>query len=236
MRNELLTIVTFLWSDPARKRNYTFTPDHVLVLRNMVARHLTIPHEFVCVTDRPFNAPGIRCVRLDATKHVPGTVFARLMLRRPDIGGILGRRILSLDLDCVIVGNIDYIAERPEDAVFWRNPNFPAPGRAFYQTSIQLFTAGARSELWTDFDPQETPRWINRRFGGAEQAWVSERLDWNEAYWDELDGVYGAGRLGGEGVYTELPANARIVFTPGNREPSQPETQEKHPWIRDHYK
>lgn len=239
MKDDFLTVTCFLWTDPTRKsrgHDYTFTPDHVVILRNMVARHLTIPHEFVCVTDKPFRAEGIRCVPLDMTKHVPGTVFARLMLRRPDIGGYLGKRICNLDLDCVVVGSLDDIVGRSEDSVFWRNPNYPAPGRAFYQTSIQLFTAGARSELWNDFDPTWTPTWVNRRYGGAEQAWVSERLSWDEAHWDESHGIYGAGRLGGKGVYSELPDNARIVFFPGNREPSQPETQAKHPWIKEHYR
>jgi len=241
MKDDFLTVVTYLWTDPARIRNYTFNPGHVVILRNMVARHLSRPHEFVCVTNSKQVADTlardtIRCVPLDGTTHVPGTVFARLMQRRPDIGGILGHRILSLDLDCVIVGGLDPIVDRNEESVWWRNPNFPAPQRAFYQTSIQLFTAGSRSELWTDFDPQITPSWVNRRFGGREQAWVSERLDWDEPYWDESHGVYGAGRLGGEGIYTELPANARIVFTPGNRAPHQPETQEKHPWIEEHYR
>ena len=236
IEDEFVCVVCFLWTAPSRKRSYTFTPDHVVVLKNMVARHLSMPHEFVCVTDQPFEADGIRCIPLDATKHVPGTVFARLMMRHPKIGGVLGRRILSLDLDCVIVDSIVPIVDRSDDAVFWRNPNYGTPGRAFYQTSIQLFDAGARSELWTDFDPKFTPSWVNRRFGGAEQAWASERLKWDEAYWDEKNGIYGAGRLGGEGVYTELPDNARIVFLPGNRMYDQKETQEKHPWILPHLK
>ena len=209
----------------------------------MVQRNLTLPHEFVCVTDSADTAKElakdkIRCVPLDMAKHVPGTCFVRLMLRHPNLAGWLGRRIMNLDLDCVIVGNIDEIASRAEDSVFWHNPNFPAPRRAFYQTSIQLLTAGTRSELWHDFDPTLTPRWVNRRFGGAEQAWVSERLGWDEAYWDASHGIYGAGRLGDriDGVGTELPDNAKIVFFPGNREPGQPEVQERHPWVNEHYR
>jgi hypothetical protein len=206
----------------------------------MVSRHLSRPFEFICITDQPFQADGIRFVQLDWTKHVPGTVFARLMLHHPRIGGVLGRRILNLDLDCVIVNSLDPIVDRDEAAVFWRNPNFPQPQRAFYQTSIQLLTAGARSELWRDFNPNETPKWVNRRFGGREQAWVSERLPWTEAHWTDKDGIYGAGRLFkgrmGDGVRTELPENARIVAFPGDRIPSQSEVQKSHPWILEHYR
>jgi hypothetical protein len=69
---------------------------------------------------------------------------------------------------------------------------------------------------------------------------VSERLPWTEPYWDERDGIYGAGRLfHGEpdkGVTTELPDNACIVSFPGNRMPDQPEIQALHPWIKEHYR
>lgn len=232
----MFTVLTFLWVDPDRARDYDFNFDHVHILKNMVERNLSIPHEFVCVTD--YDIEGIRTEPLDWEKHVPGTCFVRLMMRKPGWAESIGAtRCLSLDLDMVIVDDLTPIVDRPEDCVFWHNPNFPKPRRAFYQTSMQLFDAGARPELWTDFDTKETPKWVNWRFGGAEQAWVSERLDWAEAHWDHRDGVYGAGRLAdwGDGVQSSLPSNARIVSFPGNREPSQPEVQEKHPWVRDAY-
>ena len=202
----------------------------------MVSRSLTVPHRFVCVTDD--NIDGVDCVPLDWRKHVPGTVFIRLMQHRPDIKDVFGQdvtRILSLDLDVVITGNIDHIVSRPESAVWWRNPNHPKPGRAFFQSSVQFFEPGARSFLWSDFDPKETVKFVNWRFGGKEQAWLAERLEWNEATYTDADGIYGAGRLGSKGIGSELPENACIVSFPGAREPSQPETQQIHPWIRNWY-
>lgn len=202
----------------------------------MVARNLTVAHRRVVVTHRPDlleHVSGIEVVALDDRKHVPGTCFLRLMLHRPDIEELLGPRVWALDVDCVVTGGLDSLVNRDEDYVVWRNPNWPSPRRAFYQTSSQLVTAGARSELWADFDPQETPKWVNRRFGGAEQAWVSERLPWNEAHWTAADGVYGFKRLNGAGIDVELPDDARIVFTPGNREPGQ---LKAIPWIEEHYR
>ena len=80
---------------------------------------------------------------------------------------------------------------------------------------------------------------MNRRFGGFEQAWLSEILPWDEAYFDDKDGIYGAGRLGDANpesmVETELPDNARIVVLPGNRAPHQAHVQEKHRWIAGAY-
>ena len=231
----MITVATYYWRDETRdNRGYVFNHDHIRVLRNMVERNLTLPHRFVCVTDD--KVEGVETVPLDWRKHVPGTVFMRLMQHNPEWAKAhLGERIMSLDLDVVITGSLDKLASRTEDFIIWRNPNFPQKGRAFYQSSVQLFNAGARPQLWTDFDPIETPKWVNWRFGGKEQAWISERLEWDEAYFDYRDGVYGAGRLAGPGVYSELPENACIVSFPGAREPSQPEVQEKHRWVKEYY-
>ena len=231
----MFTVVTYLWKDSERlDRGYTFSHEHVRILKRMVERNLTVPHRFVCVSDEPID--GVNTVPLDWRKHVPGTVFLRLMQHRPDIADLLGQRILSLDVDIVITGNIDHIAQRPEDFVIWRNPNFPTPKRAFFQGSVQLFNAGARTCLWEDFDPQATPKWVNWRFGGREQAWISERLEWTEATFSAQDGIFGAGRLGGAGVYSDLPKEARIVSFPGARAPWQEDTQSKYPWIKEFYK
>lgn len=244
MKNNLLTFASFLWSDPARRRSYTFTAQHAIILRNMLKRHCNLPHEFICITDsrdaaETLSKENIRCVPMDTSKHVPGTCAVKLMARRPDIGGILGRRIALLDLDIVIVANVDEIFGREEDCVFFRNPNYTEGGRrAFYQGSIQLFDAGARSFLYTEFDPKVTPGLANRRFGGMEQAWISERLGWNESVWTEEDGIYGAGRLGdnSENASVDLPNDAKIIVFPGDRIPDQQHIQEKFSWVKEHYK
>jgi hypothetical protein len=246
----VISVVCYFWIDPARRRSYQITPEDVRIWDRMVERNLTVPHRRICVTHRPDLIDFMETVPLDTAKHVPGTCAVKLMTWRPDIASALGERILLMDVDCVVTGNMDSLVDRPEDVVLWKNPNYQEGGRrGFYQGSMQLLTAGARPFLWEDFDPKVSPGIYNRRFGGAEQAWISERLntawpdsgwEWKEAYWTEADGVYGAGRLFngrmGEGVQTELPENAKIVFLPGDRAPSQPEVQAAHPWIKDHWR
>lgn len=223
-------------------------PQDVWAWNEMVGRNLTIPHRRVCITHVPELFPFMETVPLDCAKHVPGTCLVKLMTWRPDIESVLGKRIVVMDVDCVVTGNLDPLFDRSEDVVLWKNPNYePGGKRGFYQGSMQMLTAGARPQLWDDMQPEVLP-WLNRRFGGAEQCWISERLntsypepgwEWTEPHWTEADGVYGAGRLFngrmGEGVQTELPDNARIVFTPGDRAPNQPEVQRAHPWIAKHY-
>ena len=177
----MLSVVCWYWVDPARQRGYQFTPEDVRIWDAMIARNLTVPHRRICVTHRPDLIDFMETVPLDCTKHVPGTCAVKLMAWRPDIASALGERILSMDIDCVVTGNLDAIVDRDEDVVLWENPNYETGGkRGYYQGSLQLFSAGARPFLWEDFDPNTTPSWLNRRFGGAEQCWISERL--NTAY------------------------------------------------------
>jgi hypothetical protein len=242
----MLTVIAFYWIDPARARNVVLTPQDVRIWRSMVQRNLTIPHQIKLVTHRPDLFEDFDCVPLDLAKHVPGTCLVKLQAHK--IGGVAkeGERVWLMDIDLVVTGPLDPLVARDEPMVFFKNPNFEVGGkRGFIQGSLQLFTVGATEFLYSDFDPRRDMAWINRRFGGAEQCWISERLntqyplmgwEWDVPYWDESSGVYGAGRLFGgkmgNGVTTELPANARIVVTPGDRKATDPRTQEQHPWMR----
>lgn len=246
----MITVACFFWRDDARRRNVQLTREDVRVWDSMVGRNLTVPHRRVCVTHRPDLIDFMPTIPLDMEKHVPGTCFVKLQAHK--VGGVAkaGDRVLLMDIDCVVTGNIDHIAMSPEPAKFWLNPNFHVGGRrGFVQGSLQLFSVGATEFLHREFDPRTVPAWVNRRFGGAEQAWISERLNdeypdagwtWSVSHFTEQDGIYGAGRLFdgkmGNGVTSELPSNARIVFTPGDRSPSQPEFMQAHPWARDHWR
>ncbi len=219
------------------------------LLRSQVFRHLDMPHEFVCVTDRPGDIDnGIRTIPIDKRLHIPGGRYAKLAIFAPDAGEVFGSRILTLDLDVVIVDDITPLVDRPEDLVLWRNPNFGLKRRAFYNTSIMLVTAGARPGLYTGFDAQRTPQEAlgATGWGGTDQCALSYMLSrdrrfnaasFKEAFWTADDGVYGQGRLGDycpDLAHIILPENARIVFFPGRRHPKMPEMQKKHPWIVEH--
>lgn len=234
----MVTVTCFWWHDAQAKCRhvYEYTPEHVRVLRDMVQRNMSQPHEFVVVTDRPEQLPEFDTVKLDKATFVPGSRFAKLMMFRPDIGSIIGKRIFYLDLDCVVTGSLDPLVDRDEDLVLWRNPNYGSPRRARYNTSMMLIRAGCRPDLYEGFNPKSDPPKLREKWGGTDQAWLSVKCSPDEAHWTADDGVYGAGRLKDivPGVGTELPANARVVFFPGSREPSMQSVKEKHPWITDY--
>ena len=232
-----LTVCCFLWQDPVKYRDYTLEYAHVVTLANMVQRYLHVPYRFRLINDEL--TWGDMVVPLDHRTHRSQTRFAKLQLFRKDIAETLGERILYLDLDTVITDDITPLVDRTEDLVLWRNPRFDeglTPSR--FNTSMILLTAGVRPDLYDDFTEEAYQKFVaeNGSFpfkGGSDQRWVSDRVSHDNPYWDASDGVYGAGALGPPP--TELPRGARIIFTPGNREPSQDATQEKHPWIKYHY-
>lgn len=203
----------------------------------MVKKHLTLPHEFVCITDKPelFDLDSdIRAVAMDTSAHAPGKLFAKLWTFAPEAKEIVGKRILQLDLDTIIVGNIDAIVDRDEELVLWRNParvpwENPTKNRALYNTSIVLHTAGSLPHYWGDFDP-------SRPMVRDDQAWISMLAGLSMPYWDATDGLYriARGDTPGSGVNGHLPDNARIVFAPGSEGKfDHPRVRDANPWIAD---
>lgn len=237
-----LTVATYFWYEPNTKfsANYVYTPDDVRLLQRMVKRNLTVPHEFVVITDRPeqfAEDAEIRAVPIDWTKHVEGRCYVRLMTFGPAARELIGERVLQMDLDCVIVGNMDDLVNRDEDLVLWHNPRrvpwsgpMVNPRLAYYNTSILLHRTGTMTEIWSEFDPK------NPQF--KDDQWLlSGKLGPRMPYWDGLDGVYRnlVPGVPGSGVKGELPANAKIVFFSGSGgKPHEARVVEENPWIGEH--
>jgi hypothetical protein len=235
----MLTVATYFWNpDPGSKFAVAYTPDDVRRLQRNVARHLTVPHQFACITDRPhmFDADkDIRAIPIDWATHVPGTCFVRLMTFHPEGRDMIGERVLQLDLDTLIVGDLAPLVERQEDLVLWRNPALhpKRPGRSLYNTSILLHRCGSMPELWKCFLDmgKKTP-------AKDDQWYLSDALGPGVPYFDgERDGVYRIARedTPGSGVNGELPDNACIVTFPGsNGKWTLPHIAAANPWIAEH--
>jgi hypothetical protein len=242
----LLTFVTFKWH-PAPGYRSSYGPAQVNTLRRMVARHYAAPHRFVCVTD---DAAGldddVTAVPLwDDYANLPNpsfrggpSCFRRLKLFSRDIGAVLGDRIVHMDLDIVITGDLRPLLDRPEPFVAWRNPNpkWPLNGSFF------MLTAGAHPEVWEDFDPDLSPA-IADAAGcrGSDQGWMSFVLGRQQPTWGPEHGVWSwqdeiarRGRIGRAPF--KLPAGARVVVFHGPLDPWHPSAPRMAPWIREHYR
>lgn len=110
----MLTVCCVLKSGPE------YRVEHVVALRDGVRRHLTLPHNFICLTDLWPEAmeAGIASVSL---KHGWPGWFSKLELFRP---GVFNGPVFYLDLDSIIVGSLDDLVIGHRFTVlrnFWRD-------------------------------------------------------------------------------------------------------------------
>lgn len=238
--SEPLRVVCWKWK-PRPRPGYPeppcivdYGPEHVHTLRNMVARNLDMPHEFVCITDDPEGLdPAIRIVPLWDDCIELGGCYNRLRAFSPEMRETIGPRFVWIDLDCVVVGRLDPLFDRDDDFIVNSYKGGPRDPDQRYNGGMVMMDAGARPEVWEQWNGQESIERIREskitdRTRGSDQGWMRMVLDEDEARWTEADGVYEARQVRGG-----LPANARIVFFAGRRDPT---LSRNVPWVRKHYR
>jgi hypothetical protein len=222
-----LAVVTYLY-----KGKGGYTAEHANVLRRMVARNLKAPHRFFVVGDDPAGLdPETTFIPCRRELLPLGGCYVRLDLWRRDAAETFGERILLLDLDAVVVGDLSPLVARSEDVVLWRDAlNGKRPG-FIYNGGCILFTAGCRPDVWEDFDPATSPAAVLRSgIKMFDQAWLGMKLGPDMPVFTADDGVLS---YKFDGVREHgLSGNARIVFFTGRPKPWSPEGRAID-WIRD---
>lgn len=247
----MLDIVTFKWRKPGYRS--LFTADHVNTMRSMVARNYPHAHRFTCITDDPAGIdPRVRVIPLwDQHANLPSphggnnpSCYRRLALYAPEARELIGERIVCIDLDMVITGDMSPLWNRPEDVVLWRdqlNPTTP------YNGAMQLIRAGSRPDVWETFDPVESPKRARAKgYFGSDQAHLAYVLGPDVPRWGREDGAYSwrvhlrktpYGRAHIPFAANEpcaLPENARIVNFHGVDDPWT--LTDRVSWIAEHYR
>ena len=237
-----LHVVTFLWRPPAGYRS-RYKALHANILYNMVRRNYHADFQMHCVTDLPEDGfdNDIQLHPLwDDHGKIPNphgphnpSCYRRLRLWAPDGAGFLypGARVLQIDLDMVIVGDVTPLWQRPEPVVFWEdqlNRHNKING------AMQLFTAAARTGVWLDFDPNTSPAKARAAGNwGSDQAWLSYYLADDWARWTANDGAY-SWRVHCLPAGGALPKDARIVNFHGATDPEH--VRSGVPWVAAHYR
>lgn len=165
-----ITVACVLWMGDFRGRRYS--PEWVRRLRNMVARNLSRPHRFVCLSN--VDVEGIETVPL--VSDLPGW-FAKLELFRPGNG--LRGRVLYLDLDTLVTGDLGEIADYPSRFAMMP-PSFelveggqPAGGPGIvdrYQSSVMVWDAVEGCDVW-----ESVPSDVQTRYRG-DQDFLGDAL------------------------------------------------------------
>lgn len=227
----MLTVVCWKWNG----WRAIYQPQHVRALKRMVAKHLHIPHRFVCVTDDP---KGLSCetVRLWSdpvvnTQTRYPNCYRRLKMFSNYARELLGEQILSVDLDCIILDDITDLITDDDFRILHG-------GVCPYNGSIILHKPGTRTCLWDEFDSVFSPpevkayaKKVQTKYFGSDQAWIAYRCP-GEATWTKDDGIY---------QYTSIreapvPENARVVFFAGRDKPWSRSVKELRPDLFKHYR
>ncbi len=235
-----MEFVCFKWRAPTHYRSQ-FGPETVNTLWSMIRRHYTGPARLTCVTDEPAGISSeVRVLPLwkDHDKlpspHGVGnpSCYRRLRAWAEDAEEFIGPRFAMLDLDVVITSSLNPLFDVPEDFKIWGDTAKNTP----YNGSLVLMTAGARKQVWEQFDPVESPK-KGKALGyiGSDQAWIAACLGASEKKWTAKDGVYSyrneIQHKGGA-----LPPGARIVVFHGSVDPWSPFARARHAWVREHYR
>jgi hypothetical protein len=170
-----------------------YTAAHVNAMGRALQKHLTIPHEFICITDDPTGVEFRTIPLWDKCRDLGGC-YNRLYVFSEDMRELIGDRFVCIDLDCVIVGNLDELFSREEDFII--NKFYGKRSHQFYNGGLFMMNAGARRQVWDEFakDPAGNrdllvSRCKKRELLGTDQAWISHILGRGEALFMEDDGV-----------------------------------------------
>lgn len=238
----MISFVCFKWRPKPGYRSQ-YTAEQPNTLRNMLERHVSIPHELVCVTDDPEGLdPRVRHVPLwDTFADLPSphgganpSCYRRLPLYDREFALNLGlSRFVMMDLDVVLTRDCTPLFDIDDDFKIWGDTARGTP----YNGSLCLMTAGARQRVWDEFDPVESPR-RSRSLGyiGSDQGWIGACLGTGERKWTKGDGVYSYRNEIARTNAGLLPRGARIVIFHGHVDPWQSTTKARHAWVKEHYR
>jgi hypothetical protein len=234
----MVTVVCWRWGKK-------YPASHVARLQSMLKRHLTIPHQLVCLTDKPKELPkGVMAAALPKPPKGDNKCLRRMWLYSQDAER-LGDRLFQIDLDVVITANIDNIVGRTEPFVIWKGDSNTIHKWA-YNATVMLLNAGAKRYVWDRFIANpvgvmaaaDKDGWWAKVNSDQAAATFLLKDDPDVATFTQADGIYAyrvfAGKHGERGAV--LPDDARIVSFHGPRDPSVPDLQLKSPWIREHWR
>lgn len=237
-------IVLWKWHQPGFREPYSMREANVMV--HMLRRNISpeLDYRIILVTDDP---EGAACdtfplwsdhnrVNNASGAHLP-SCYRRLRLFDPATQEAMGigmdERIISIDLDAVIISNIDKVLLRSEMFVGWAVRGTYHP--RVFNGSMWMFTSREMSFMWKDFDPKKSPmQAMQAGYMGSDQGWLSFRLaqrnDCAGWRWPEV-----ASFPRETDKIRRLDVGNKIIFFHGRSKPWHPDTVRRAPWLKRYY-
>jgi len=225
-----------------------YGPEYVNILYNMVNNNITLPFRFICMTEIVEGIrPEVEIAPLPDFKE-PAWEYARycsawrkLSLFDQQVLDLKGK-LLFLDLDVVIVGNIDCFFTYSEKLAIIEN--WSQKGRLIGQSSVFCFRIGTCTRLLEKYISRHEEVMKNNR---TEQMYITRELgkdnfvyfpdDWCRSF--KMHCMPG-GILNSFVTPTKIPENARIIVFHGS--PNPPDAiagkwgRPVKPWFKKIYK
>lgn len=203
-----------------------------VILRNMVARHLSVPHRFVCVMTEDIPLPVERIV-LESNL---GGWWSKLQLFSPPVAEALGNDCLYFDLDTVIIRSIDMLAAIKSPMAFLRNWNTFLDGRPRLSSAVMRWKIDP-TFIWSHFERNAASYDLSK----DEQSVIIDALEGNCSFLDDelppyyfLDwprnflGVF----VDGEDFFRTYRTTSVLVFA-GHSKPS--DLVVRYKWIKENW-
>ncbi len=223
LNNDFVTVLCVKFG-PLYKKEY------VERLRNMVSRHLTVPYEFVCLTDDQHPIDGVRSIIQPHGGYQRGW-WHKVHMFDPSLN--LKGRVLYFDLDVVIHDNIDklvlgYSNEFLGIRDFNRKFN---PSWNILNSSVMSWPAGLHPDIYTVF--KTDPKKAQRLHGDQDWIWqvAKSRITfwpdkWLQSYkWEIRDRnelTYERGQRYFKQVRdVKIPADCSVCVFHGDPKPEQ---------------
>lgn len=234
----MISVVLWKWSAP---NGPGFTALYVNRMASMLRRHLRIDHRVHLITD---DDQGIDrdVICLPLPTEFAGTPRCRRRMKQYDrsYAEMLGRRILSIDLDVVLTDDITPLVDRPEPVVLWK-----VGYAGVYSGSFVLYDAAALDGLYRAYaaDPAGYLKATQPTGVPSDQACLNHYFGGRPVpHWTERDGFvtwFGAGYESREHhgmgpTRSALPAGARVVVL-GSADKAVMDRGE-HPFVREHWR
>lgn len=199
-----------------------FTSIYVRKLQNAVKRHLTMPYEFICLTDDS----SIDFCRTIPLKHRWKGWWSKIEVFRA--GLVDTNRIIYFDLDTVILNNIDILTEQDYDFIALQPFNPKKRNNPYLMNSsiMSWKNTGEFNFLYDQFNTKSS----DGRFRGDQDYIGSQLIRKGKKYkhWQLLiDGIYSYKR----NCKDEIPKETKVVCFHGRPRPSKV----KKEWVEENW-
>ena len=205
----MLTVWTGVWGSKY--------PDYYAQrMQREVAKHLSIPHRFLCISDRSID--GVNTIPLPDEWE---SWWPKICLFKK---GFADGENMWIDADCVITGSLDEMVDKYSKAPLAILTNWAQSGHGGCQSSVMLWKANYMAYQIYDLFEFEVD---SKRLYG-DQEWITELRDTNRIQPNPIDPKYTASYK--YHCRDGLPEGCKIVIFHGKPDPHEVKSEDWFSW------